>query len=101
MTQQQPNEVVQEVTSHARELLEKGNRRHLIIRKADGSQLADVTLTVAATIGVLVFFMPWSWAIIGGALVYGVVSKLRVEVIRETSGQDQVIEIKKPESNPE
>jgi hypothetical protein len=101
MTQQQPREIVNEVATQARDLIEKGNHRHLVIRRADGTQLVDVSLTVAAVIGALVFVMPWSWFIIGAASVYGIVSKLRVEVVRDTTDQDQVIEIKRPDNNAE
>ena len=94
MTQQNANDTVNEIVQQGREIVEKANQRHVIIRRADGTQLADVSVTVVAIAALLMFFFqPFGTFVLIGGIVYGIVSKLKVEVVHELSDGDDVVEM--------
>lgn len=93
MTKIKRNEQLNNLGDQAKSLVERGNARHVIIRNEDGSKVAEFSVTVAIIGAVLLFFMPWSWFIILGAAVYGIVKKLRVEVVRDLSNDDDAIQV--------
>ena len=84
------NEQVNEIREQAKNLLEKGNSRHVVLRNADGSKIAELSLTVAVIVVALLFFLPWTWFIIAAAAVYGMVKKIRVEVVRDIIDDDDI-----------
>ena len=84
------NEQVNEIREQAKNLLDKGNSRHVVIRNADGSKIAEFSVTVAVIGIALLFFMPWTWFIIAAAAVYGMVKKIRVEVVRDIINDDEI-----------
>ena len=84
-------DVAGEVVQYGRDLVEAGNRRRVIIRRADGTKMLDVTVTVAAAaIVVALFVLPFSWWILAIAVFAGIALKLRVEVLREITGGDDI-----------
>jgi hypothetical protein len=84
------NEQLNEIGEQAKNLLDKGNSRHVVLRNADGSKIAEVSMTLAALVVAFVLFMPWSWFIIAAAAVYGMVKKIRVEVVRDILNDDDI-----------
>jgi hypothetical protein len=84
------NEQINEISDHAKSLIAKGNSRHVVIRDASGSKMAEFSMTVAVIGGVLLFFLPWSWFIIAGAAVYGMAKKIRVEFVRDILNEDEI-----------
>lgn len=95
MNQTNKQDVVSELTQQGRDLVNKANERHIIVRKADGTKLADVSVTMFA-IGIilaLTMFQPFGTLLIGVGVVYGIVNKLKVEVVHELTGNDEMIEI--------
>ena len=98
MTQEQSQDTLNSLVEQGKELVARGNKRHLIIRTQDGEALADVSLTVAAIVGlVLLFAFPWGWTLALIAGVIGVVARVRVEVVRELTEQDETLQVEQPE----
>ena len=88
------NEQINEIGDQAKKLLAKGNSRHVVVRNADGSKLAEFSVTVAVIGGILLFFiMPASWFIIFAAAIYGIVKKIRVEIVRDLLEEDDSIQV--------
>ncbi|MCA9914686.1 MAG: DUF4342 domain-containing protein [Anaerolineae bacterium] len=99
MSEQQPNDPknknqwVEEIevagndlVSRVKELIEEGNVRRLIIRKADGDVLMEVPLTASVVVGgAAVVFAPMLAAL--GALA-ALVTQLRIEVVRVAEPSD-------------
>lgn len=97
MTQQNTNDTVNEIVEQGRELVNKANQRHVIIRRADGTQLADVSVTMVAVAAlVLFFFQPFGTFILFGGIAYGIISKLKIEVVHELASGDDVVEMNIP-----
>src|SRR5687767_2421201 len=96
MTKQE--DTIKEVVAQGKELLHKANTRHVIIRKANGDKLVDVTFGIA---GVFLLFMLWfqPFGLILGlaAVVYSLYSKFKLEIVRESSTGDNVIEMRLPD----
>ncbi len=75
-----------DLVSRVKELIEEGNVRRLIIRKADGDVLMEVPLTASVVVGgAAVVFAPMLAAL--GALA-ALVTQLRIEVIRVGEPED-------------
>lgn len=88
------NDTLNELADQARTVIEKGNQRHIVIRNANGEQIADLTMTVAVAILVAALLLqPLGTLALVGALIYGMVAKVRVEVVRNVKDEDEVIEI--------
>lgn len=91
-------DTMKEVVAQGKELLHKANTRHVIIRKANGDKLIDVTLSVAVVVALLLlWFGPIGIVAALAGVGYGLYSKLRLEVVRELGGGDNVIEIRLPD----
>lgn len=93
MTKIKQNDQFNELGEQAKSLIEKGNARHVILRNEDGSKIVDMSLTVAIVIGAVLLFMPWNWVIIAVAAIYGIVKKIRVEIVRDLTDEDDAIEV--------
>lgn len=90
-------DTAKEVLEQGKEILTKANKRHIIIRKANGEKLVDVTFTVAVVVAlILLWFQPIGIIIGLAAFAYGYYNKMTVEVLRELGGTDNVIEMRFP-----
>jgi hypothetical protein len=73
-----------QLVERVRELIEEGNVRRLIIRNQDGRTLLEIPLTFGVVAGgALLVFYP---LLAGLAAIGGLVSRLRIEVVREEPG---------------
>lgn len=61
-------------------LLHQGNIRRIIVRKADGDVLIDVTLTAGFAVSTAAILLAPPLAVIG--VIAGVVAKVKVEIVR-------------------
>jgi hypothetical protein len=92
-----PDDTVQEIVEQGKTILHKANTRHIIIRKANGEKLVDVTLGIAVAVALLMlWFQPFGMLLGLAGLAYGLYAKLRMEVVRESSSSDNVIEMRVP-----
>jgi hypothetical protein len=70
-----------QLVERVRELIEEGNVRRLIIRNQDGRTLLEIPLTFGVVAGgALLVFYP---LLAGLAAIGGLVTRLRIEVVRE------------------
>lgn len=98
MSEQKTKETVNQLLDQGKDLVEKGNQRHIVVRTANGEKLIDVSFTVAAIVVVVLFFMqPIGWLVAIGASIYGVTKKLKIEVARTLTDEDNVVEIQLPQ----
>lgn len=87
------DDTVNTITDQIKELVEQGNMRRVVLRKPDNEQLFEVSLTVAvAVIAGFVIFMPGGFFFMMLAIFGGILAKLRVEILRELSDDDDVVE---------
>src|SRR5579871_4305084 len=78
-----------QLVDRIRELIQEGNVRRLIIRNQEGRTMLEIPLTIGAVAGGLVAF--WNPVIAGVAVVGALVTKLKIEIVREepaATGQD-------------
>ena len=98
MTKQE--DTIKEVVAQGKELLHKANTRHVIIRKANGDKLVDVTFGIAAVIGLfLLWFQPFGLILALAGVGYGLYSRFKLEIVRESSSGDNVIEMRLPQDD--
>jgi hypothetical protein len=83
-------DMMTEITDTAQNLIEQGNRRRVLARADDGRVMFDVPLTyVVAGGAVMLFLMPgWGWLIALGAVAYGFANRIKLELVRELSDDD-------------
>src|SRR5689334_20206179 len=92
------NDTVNEVVEQGKELIQKANSRHIIVRKANGEKLIDVTFTVAAVVVLfLLWIQPFGIFLTIGGIAYGLYSKVKLEIVRELNSGDNVVEIRVPD----
>mgnify|MGYP006276849775 CR=1 FL=1 len=91
---QKQNDPANDIIEKGKEILEQGNIRRVVIRKEDGDTLFEVSLTVAV-IAVLVLLLigPLGVMITLGGIFYGIVTKVRIEVVRELTDGDTIVEL--------
>lgn len=90
---QRPN-TGNDLLEQARQVIEQGNMRRVIVRKADGETLIEVSVTLAVIAGVILLLIgPLGLMIALGAVAYGVFTKVQVEVVRELTDDDTVVQI--------
>lgn len=84
---------VDRLMEQGREWVEKGNKRHVVLRDANGKQLVSVSLTVAAIIGLasVVIFPLWGVALL---VLLAIGARFKIEVVRELTDDDSVIKPK-------
>ncbi len=75
------NTQLKALVSRARVLYAQGSRRHLVVRRENGSKLFELNLALAVVLG-LVTLLFAAWALILGG-VAGYLLKLRIEIISE------------------
>lgn len=81
----QNNDMVKDLSNRVQGVIESGNRRRFIIRKANGDALVNVTLTVAvvtALLAMIIFDGLFFFALFIGAIV-AVTQKVSVEIVKE------------------
>jgi len=75
-----------DAVDRVKELVEQGNVRRLVIRKADNSVLLDVPLMPAVIVGgIMTFWLPFLTIL---AVVGAFIAKLKVNVVRIEEGID-------------
>lgn len=98
MSQQRANDTVDKLVNNGRDLVQKANRRHVVIRESDGTKLIDLNLTmIAIIVFLLVVVQPIGTIVAVGALAYGLFKKVKIEIVRELSTDDNVIDVKLPQ----
>lgn len=98
MTKQNVNETVDNLVHEGRNIVKKANQRHVIIRKADGTQLADLSMTVLSIIVVGMFWLqPFGTIAAFAAIAYGLYNKVKIEVVHELDADNTVVEVNLPE----
>lgn len=91
-------DTAKEVLEQGKELLNKANKRHIIIRKANGEKLVDVTFVMAIVVVLILLWIQPIGIMIGlAAFAYGYYNKMTIEVLRELGGKDNVIEMRFPD----
>ena len=87
-------DMMSEISDTAQNLLDQGNRRRVLARADDGRVMFDVPLTyVVAGGAVLLFFMPgWGWLIALGLVGYGFANRIKLELVRELSDEDDTLQ---------
>ncbi|MGJ3238140.1 MAG: DUF4342 domain-containing protein [Anaerolineae bacterium] len=96
------NNTVDQLVQEGRGLFHKAQQRHVIVRKADGTQLLDVNvLVLGIAVIVLLMFQPLGTFVAIGTIAYGIYNKVKVEVVHEISHDEKVIEINIPENDDE
>jgi len=95
MTNQTQNtSTFNDLVEKGKELVEKGNRRRVIIRNAGGKQVLEVRVTVAVAAVIIAMFIGFpGWLLLLGVVGLGVLAKLRVEIVRDISAGDDVGEL--------
>jgi len=95
MTEQKPQEKIDDLSNRAKGLVNKGNQRHIVVRKADGEKIFEFSVTVGIIAAfVLIFLMPgWGWLLAIGVAIYATVKKIRVELVRDLSDEDDVVQV--------
>ena len=73
-----------ELVDRVKELIEEGNVRRLIIRKADGDVLIEVPLTAGVAVGGAVTIVAPVLAALGA--MAALLVKVRVEIVRSAEG---------------
>jgi hypothetical protein len=97
---QNQNDAVETLIEQGKEFFSSGNTRRIILRTADGNELADVSMTVAFIgIGVLMFFGPAGFTLAFLAVIAGILAKVRVEIVRELGDDDDTVVIDGDEDN--
>jgi hypothetical protein len=90
-------DMLTEITDTAQNLIEQGNRRRVLARADDGRVMFDVPLTyVVAGVAAMLFLLPgWGWIVALAAVGYGFANRIKLELVRELTDDDEVIPGKK------
>lgn len=75
-----------QLVSKLQEIIREGNVRRIVIKTADDRVLMDTTLTIGALTGGVFALAMWPIAAI--AAIAAVVSRVKVEIIREVAYED-------------
>lgn len=104
MSEKRKNEWVEEVqvagrdaVSKVRELIQQGNVRRLIVRKANGEQLMEFPLTPSVVVGGAMLVLAPAFAMLGGLVAY--LAEVRIEIVRDTPPVDDDAEAVVPPSS--
>lgn len=88
------NETLNQIAEQARDVVQKGNQRHIVIRKQDGSEVVSFTFTVAAiAVVAMLIFQPLGTIFAIGALIYGITQKVRVEIVHDVNDDDDTVSL--------
>jgi hypothetical protein len=78
-----------QLVDKVKELVAEGNVRRIILRAPDDKVMLEMTLTTAVVGGVITLASPWLAAL--GAIA-ALVTRMRVEIVREISEDDEMPE---------
>ena len=85
----QDNQIVERI----KEVVEKGNQRHLIVKNADGRVLVDLSVTVSVIIGIVAFFIPVLAAMLFIGFVIAAFAKFKIEIVHTLGDDDHYIQM--------
>lgn len=81
------------VVDRVKELVAAGNRRHVVIRNAEGKSMLDLSLTVSVIVAALfLFFFPAGWLFAVLAIILAAAARLRVEIVQVVSDNSDVVD---------
>jgi hypothetical protein len=84
MAQTELNQQTQNIIERGKEVVARGNQRHLVLRKQDGTQLFETSLTIAVAVGVALLvsgFITFPVIVIAALAAY--FTKVRAELRRD------------------
>jgi len=90
MTKQEIKEQAQQIVERGKELAEENNQRYLVLRKADGSEVFETSVTVAAGVALFLLvtgFLSWPLILIAAIAAYA--SKVKVELRQDSQAISQ------------
>ena len=90
------SEAMNEVMERGKQLIEQGNTRRLVVKTNDGRTVGDVPLTIVA-VAAFVTIITWQIWLPILLLIFGIVARVKVEIVREVSEKDDVIQMPREE----
>jgi hypothetical protein len=93
MSTNQQRNTFDDLSDRAQELIDRGNRRHVILRSPGGSVLADLPLTWAVVGLVIAVIIPGSLPLLLIAAAVGMVAKVRIEIVRDVETDDNLVDM--------
>lgn len=90
------SDTVSEVVERGKQLIEQGNMRRLVVKTNDGRTIADVPLTIVA-VAAFVTIVTWQIWLPILLVVFGIIARVKVEVVREVNEKDDVIQMPRDE----
>ncbi len=98
MNQETANEKVNDMMAEGRKIITKANKRHVIIRRNDGTKLAELSATVVAlAVVAMFFFQPIGGFLAIAGIAYGIYNKVKIEVVHEINDSEAVVEVNIPQ----
>lgn len=81
MTKAELNEQAQNIVERGKAVVAEGNKRYLVLRKQDGAELFETSVTVAAGVAFVALITGFlSWPIVLIAAIAAYASKVKVEL---------------------
>lgn len=90
------SEAMNEVMERGKQLIEQGNTRRLVVKTNDGRTVGDVPLTIVA-VAAFVTIITWQIWLPILLVIFGIVARVKVEIVREVSEKDDVIQMPREE----
>lgn len=90
------SDAMNDVMERGKQLIEQGNTRRLVVKTNDGRTVADVPLTIVAVAG-FVTIITWQIWLPILLVLFGIVARVKVEIVREVSEKDNVIQMPREE----
>ncbi len=91
---QKQSDSVDTLIEQGQSLIERGNSRRIILRTADGNELADIPMMTAVIGGIVLLVLgPAGFTLAFFAVIAGIIAKVRVEVVRELGDDDDTVVI--------
>ena len=98
MNQETANEKVNDMMAEGRKIITKANKRHVVIRRNDGTKLAELSATVVAlAVVAMFFFQPIGGFLAIAGIAYGIYNKVKIEVVHEINDSEAVVEVNIPQ----
>ncbi|GAB5491784.1 MAG: hypothetical protein Phog2KO_19990 [Phototrophicaceae bacterium] len=100
MNQENANEKVNDIMQEGRKMITKANKRHVVIRRHDGTKIAEFSATVVAlAVIAMFFFQPIGGLVAIGSIAYGIYNKVKIEVVHELNNSEAVVEVNLPQED--
>lgn len=90
------SEAMNDVMERGKQLIEQGNTRRLVVKTNDGRTVGDVPLTIVA-VAAFVTIITWQIWLPILLVIFGIVARVKVEIVREVSEKDDVIQMPREE----